>query len=245
MPPPAPSSGAAYGRGPIVLVFDDLHNAHDESLDLLGYLIDELHGPVLFLCLARPEMIARRDAWKKHGPSRHKIVELSPLGETDAARVMEELLAPCAEAEGTEELVEGACTLAGGNPALLERMVHIFHDMGVIEVKDDFSEVEQWTVHVERLGEVKLPLTVDDAIQARIAALAPHERNLLERAATMGGVFWLGGLLSIARLDAKAPDLWTSDGSSRSATTSSRCRTARSPTTRSTRSSTTSSASAC
>src|SRR4029077_12579306 len=30
-----------------------------------------------------------------------------------------------------------------------------------------------------------------------------------ERAATMGSVFWLGGLLAIARLDAPAPDVWT------------------------------------
>src|SRR6185295_15193909 len=103
----------------------------------------------------------------------HAVVELSHLTETDSARVMEELLAPCGEAEGLDELVEGACTLAGGNPALLERMVHIFQDMGVVEVKDEFAEVEQWAIHVDRLSEVRLPLTVEDAIQARIGALAP------------------------------------------------------------------------
>ena len=59
------------------------------------------------------------------------------------------------------------------------------------------------------LGEVRLPLTVEDAIQARIAALATPERNLLERAATMGSVFWVGGLLAIARLDSSAPDMWS------------------------------------
>jgi len=200
---------AASAQGPIVLVFDDLHNSHDESLDLLGYLVDTIEAPVLVLCLARPDMIARRDDWGKHRGNRHKIVELSPLSETDSARVVEELLAPCGEAEGIEDLVEAACTLAGGNPALLERMVQIFHDMGVIVVQDEFAEVESWAVHVERLAEVKLPLTVEDAIQARIAALAPHERDLLERAATMGSVFWLGGILAIARLDVRAPDIWS------------------------------------
>jgi tetratricopeptide (TPR) repeat protein len=196
-------------RGPSVLVFDDLHHAHDESLDLLGHLTDTLDGPVLVLCLARPEMVARRDDWAKHGGVRHKFVELSPLSETDSARVMEELLVPCGEVEGLEELVDAACTLAGGNPALLERMVHIFHDMGVIEVKDEFAEVEGWAIHPERLSEVKLPLTVEDAIQARIAALAPNERDLLERAAMMGSVFWLGGLLAMARLDVNGPDVWS------------------------------------
>jgi tetratricopeptide (TPR) repeat protein len=122
---------------------------------------------------------------------------------------MAELLLPCGDAEGTAELVDAACTLAGGNPALLERMVHIFHDMGVIEANDDFAENEVWSIHIERLSEVKLPLTVEDAIQARIGALAPRERDLLERAAMMGSVFWLGGLLAMARLDAKVPDVWS------------------------------------
>lgn len=199
------------GTGPIVLVFDDLQWAHDDSLDLLGYLLDALDAPVLLLCLARPELVARRDEWQKHGGARHSLVELSPLSDTDAARVMEELLAPCGDVPGVEDLVDAACTLAGGNPTLLERMVRIFHDMGVVEVQDEFAEVERWLVHLDRLGEVKLPLTVEDAIQARIAALSPKERDLLERAATMGSVFWLGGLIAIARLDAKAPDVWSPD----------------------------------
>jgi tetratricopeptide (TPR) repeat protein len=196
-------------HGPIVLVFDDLHFAHEESLDLLENLIGTIDAPILMLCLARPDMIAKRDGWAKHGGARHKLVELSPLTETDSARVMEDLLAPCGDAEGIEDLVDAACTLAGGNPALLERMVRIFHDMAVVEVKDEFAEVETWTIHLDRIAEVRLPLTVDDAIQSRIAALAPPERDLLERAATMGSVFWLGGLLAIARLDSSAPDMWS------------------------------------
>ncbi|MDB5216334.1 MAG: Adenylate cyclase [Myxococcaceae bacterium] len=199
----------AQAQGPIVLVFDDLHFAHDESLDLLENLIGAIDAPVLMLCLARPDMIAKRDGWAKHGGARHKIVDLSPLSDTDSARVMEDLLAPCGDAEGIEDLVDAACTLAGGNPALLERMVRIFHDMQVVEVKDEFAEVETWIIHLDRIAEVRLPLTVDDAIQARIAALAPPERDLLERAATMGSVFWLGGLLAIARLDSSAPDMWS------------------------------------
>jgi len=205
-------SSSGLARGPSVLVFDDLHHADDESLDLLAHLTDTLDAPILVVCLARPEMVARRDEWAKHGrSSRHKLVELSPLSETDSARVMEQLLLPCAEAEGSEELVDAACTLARGNPALLERMVHIFHDMGVIEVKDEFAEEEGWAIHLDRLSAVKLPLTVEDAIQARIAALAPHERVLLERAAMMGSVFWLGGLLAMARLDVNGPDVWSRD----------------------------------
>lgn len=211
--PAPPASGAApraaRQRVPSVLVFDDLQFAHGESLDLIAHLADTLDAPVLLLCLTRPEMLAERDDWAKHGGARHRVIELSPVSETDAARIMEQLLSPCGDDEDLEELVEAACTLAGGNPALLERMVRVFLDMGVIEVEDELAAAEVWKVHIERLAEVELPLTVEDAIAARIAALRPHERNLLERAAMMGSVFWLGGLLAMARLDAAAPDVWT------------------------------------
>ena len=193
---------------PSVLLFDDLHHAQVESLDLLAHLADTLRAPILVLCLARPEMIARRDDWTRHGGARHKLIELAPLGDDDSARVMEELLEPCGEDANVGDLVDAACTLAGGNPALLERMVRIFHDMGVLEVTNAFAEVETWTVHPERIEGVSLPLTVEDAIQARIGALAAHERDLLERASMMGSVFWLGGLLSMSRIDARVPDVW-------------------------------------
>ena len=43
-------------RGPIVLVFDDLHGAHHDSLDLLAYLIETLRAPILLVCIGRPEL---------------------------------------------------------------------------------------------------------------------------------------------------------------------------------------------
>ena len=209
----SPSAFAAAGGqrgGPIVLVFDDLHAAHDDSLDLLAYLIESVRAPILLVCIGRPELLARRDGWAKHGGESHKVIDLAPLSDTDAAAVMHELLSACGDEPAVEDLVEAACTLAGGNPALLERMVRIFLDMGVLESVDELAEVEQWRIHVDRLAEVRLPMTVEDAVQARIAALTVEERATLEHAATMGSVFWLGGLLSIRRLDVPTPTIWSS-----------------------------------
>ncbi|HEY8040477.1 MAG TPA: tetratricopeptide repeat protein [Polyangiaceae bacterium] len=198
---------AGKGAEPLVLVFDDLQWAHDDSLELLSYLVDGLRGPIVLLCMARPEMLARRDGWRKLGAERHAVVELPPLGDVESAAVMQDLLSPCGEAPEVEELVDEAVTLAGGNPALLEQIVRIYHDTGVLEVTDDFED-ERWNVHAEKLDSVKLPLSVEDAVQARIAALAPEERDLLERAAAMGGVFWLGGLVAIHRQTESPPEVW-------------------------------------
>ena len=196
-------------RAPCVLVFDDLQHAHDESLDLLGRLLDTLDAPILIVCIARPEMVARRDDWARPGAKRHKLIELRPLTEEESEDIMFELLEPCGDVPGVDELTDAATALAAGNPALLERMVVLFQDMHVIAQKDPLVEHSAWQIHLDRLAQVKVPLTVDDAIQARIGALAHHERDLLEHAAMMGSVFWLGGLVAMARLDTPVPDVWT------------------------------------
>jgi tetratricopeptide (TPR) repeat protein len=199
---------AAKGGDPPVLVFDDLQWAHDDSLDLLSSLVDTLNGPLLLVCIGRPEALARRDGWRRYGGERHTLVELSPLNDADAAAVMHDLLSPCADSEeGLGQLVDEAVALASGNPALLEQIVRVYHETGVLVATDDFVE-ERWSVHPERLGEVRLPLSVQDAVQARIAALAPEECEILERAAAMGGVFWLGGLVAIRRQRASPPEVW-------------------------------------
>jgi tetratricopeptide (TPR) repeat protein len=135
------------------------------------------------------------------------MLELAPLSDVDSAAVMQDLLTPCGDSPAVEELIDEAVTLAGGNPALLEQIVRIYHDAGVLEVADDFED-ERWNVHAEKLDQVQLPLTVQDAVQARIAALAPEERGLLERAAAMGGVFWLGALVAIRRQSEPPPEIW-------------------------------------
>jgi tetratricopeptide (TPR) repeat protein/type II secretory pathway predicted ATPase ExeA len=198
---------ANKGTDPPVLVFDDLQFSHDDSLELLASLVDTLRAPILLVCIARPELLVRRDGWRHHGGERHTVIELPPLGDVDAAAVMHDLLSPCGEPQELDELVEEAVTLAAGNPALLEQIVRVYHDSGVLEATSNFED-EHWTIHPERLGSVKLPLSVQDAVQARIAALAPVERDLLERAAAMGGVFWLGGLLATRRQGRLSPEAW-------------------------------------
>jgi len=198
---------AGKADDPLVLVFDDLQWAHDDSLELLAYLVESLRGPILLVCITRPEMLARRDGWRRFGNDRHVELELGPLSDDDASAVVRDLLAPCGSAPGIAELVETGVTLAGGNPALLEQIVRIYHETGVLVATDDFDD-ERWTVHADKLAQVRLPFTVQDAVAARIASLDAKDRELLERAAAMGGVFWLGGLVALDRQSQAPPDVW-------------------------------------
>jgi tetratricopeptide (TPR) repeat protein len=188
-------------------VFDDLQNAHDDSLALLRYLLEYLQGPVLVVCAARPELISRYEDWDRVGEDRHELCELVALDDADAAAMMEALLAPCNGR--VERLVESACAFAGGNPAMLEQMVRIYHDVGVLTEVGALSSAPEWQVNLDRLSSARLPMTIDDAVTARITALDHEEKRMLEYASVMGSVFWRGGFIALARADEDAPDFWT------------------------------------
>jgi len=202
-------------RGVLTIVLEDLHHAHDDTLDIVEYLGAHVQAPMLLLVTARPELSAQRAGFAAALGSRHVPLEVGPLPDMDAERMMEQLLAPVAAGGGEvpTELVESAVDMAGGNPALLERMVRILHDSGVLSAEDvptddpDIHE-ERWRVNLDLLSEVQLPMTVQDAVNARIAALSTEERGLLEKAATMGSVFWLGGLVVMSRIQLRSPEIW-------------------------------------
>ncbi|MBN1612679.1 MAG: tetratricopeptide repeat protein [Polyangiaceae bacterium] len=194
-------------RSPLCIFMDDLHTADDDSLELLCHLFEHLSGPILILCAARAELLSRCEGWSGFGADRHEVIELRPLDDQDSARLMTTLLGPCEDGV-PEPLVEAGAALAGGVPGLLEQMVRIFHDTGVLEERTGELEQPRWKVNIDRLASARLPLNVQDAIATRIGALSPPDRRVLEHAAAMGSVFWLGGLLALSRMDREAPELW-------------------------------------
>ncbi len=196
-------------KAPIVLAFEDLHFAADEALDLLHFLITQIAGaPVLIVCVARPDLFARRSHFTDDPSGRHTRLELAPLAAEDVEALATSLLGraapPANDPQALDDVIGSAVDMAGGNPFLLEQMVRIFLQNGTLEDQADGS----WRIHPDRLASAQLPLTVDDAVQARIAALSPRERKLLESAATVGSVFWLGALVAMGRLDRRAPEIW-------------------------------------
>lgn len=196
-------------KSPVCLVFDALHATDEDSVELLHYLVENLRGRVLVICAARPEFLGRHPEWTGYAGERHRLIELGPVSDEESVAIMRALLARC-QGGPPPRLVEAGVSMAGGTPGLLEHMVRVFRDAGVLK-EDPERPSAGWRVDLDRLANARLPLTVEDAVAVRIAALAAHERRLLEHAAAMGSVFWLGGLIALGRIDREAPELWTED----------------------------------
>lgn len=198
---------ADAARGPLVLVVEDLHLADADSLDLLAYLIQSVSGRVLIIATAGREILALRGDWDATYGGRHEVLELEPMSPETAAEMIRRMLRRC-EGGVPEALVDAGVRAAGGNPGHLGQMVRSYHDSGVLEEARGADGQPVWRVNLERLSTVRLPMTVEDAVALRISALSASERRVLEHAAAMGAVFWLGGLVALGRLDREPPELW-------------------------------------
>jgi class 3 adenylate cyclase/tetratricopeptide (TPR) repeat protein len=159
----------------LVVCIEDVHWAQPAFLDLLEYLVGWCRdAAILLLCLARPELLDVRPRWP--GAS----VTLAPLTDAESATLLDELadewpLTPAARAQIAEA--------AEGNPLFLEQMVAM--------LADGASKPE-------------LPPTIQALLAARLEALEPAERAILERAAVVGRDFTRGAVAALADGDTSA-----------------------------------------
>jgi class 3 adenylate cyclase len=175
--------GLAAAR-PSVLVFEDLHWADEALLAFLEYLAEWSQGvPLLVLCTARPELYERRPGWGAGQRNAHTI-NLSPLSDQEAAELVSHLIASTVL---SQELERAILERAGGNPLYAEEFVRLLVDRGL----------EQG----DGLAEAALPESLQALIAARLDTLSPERKSLLQDAAVLGKVFWVGALAEIGGRD--------------------------------------------
>ena len=185
-------------NGPIVLVLDDMQWADPEMLELVTELTGGLAGsPVVLIAATRPEMLVRAAGWGEGGID-HMRIDLRNLEGDDAEQMYRNLLSRVQHIPA--DIVEGAVEITGGNPAFLEQLVRLYLENGAIDASG-----AQWQLDPDRAADTELPISIDEAIEARIAALGIEERELLEKAAVFGNVFWVSAVIAMTRLEQPAP----------------------------------------
>jgi len=161
---------------PTLLVFEDIHWADGPQLDLLEYLAMHVRDvPVLFLALARSELLEVRPGWGS-GILGHTAIPLEPLSPVDAASIASYLLSGGGDLSSVERLVD----VAEGNPLFIEELAASLLDRGPSD---------------------ELPTTVRAAVASRIDALPADARATLLAASVVGKHFWRGVLRSLDDLE--------------------------------------------
>jgi predicted ATPase/class 3 adenylate cyclase len=165
---------------PLVLVFEDLHWADDGLLDFVDHLAEWVSGvPMLLVGTARPELLERRPGWGG-GKRNATTLSIGSLSEEETARLLGSLLdQTLLPAEVQAQVLHRA----EGNPLYAEEYVRMLQDRGFL-----VRGASGW--QLERSEELPLPETVQGMIAARLDALTPSEKELVQDAAVLGKVFW-------------------------------------------------------
>jgi class 3 adenylate cyclase/tetratricopeptide (TPR) repeat protein len=176
-------------RRPLVVVFDDIHWGEQTFLDLLEYLADWIRsGPVLLLCLARPELLDVRPGWMSGKPNATQT-PLRPLTGSETDGLITNLL-------GGAELVAAArsriAEVAEGNPLFVEQTLRMLVDDGLLQPAPG-----RWTV-VGDLSDITIPPTIHGLLAARLDRLDAEERGVIERASIIGRTFWWSAVTELS-----------------------------------------------
>ena len=183
---------AVARQKPVIILMDDLHWADAGTLEFIGSLMRLCENDTLMIvCAARPIFYEREPAWGADW-SNHLRLEINPLALEDGRILIYELLRrlPTIPA-AVQDLLLGN---SDGNPYYLEELIKMLIEQSVIMTGE-----HAWQVNPERLQNVKIPSTLAGVLQARLDRLAPAERNLIQRAAVVGRVFWDEALVAMAQ----------------------------------------------
>ena len=175
---------ALAGRGPTVLVFEDLHWADDRMIrfvELIGATVRDV--PLLVVCTARPELVDREPTWAGAVPGMLSI-SLTPLRDDSIATLYEQMFA---EAHFPPELLAPLVELADGIPLYAHEYGRMLVERGTLRRSED-----TWTM--EPSAELPMPRSVHAVIANRIDLLDPAERAVLQAAAVVGPRFWPGAV---------------------------------------------------
>jgi len=179
---------------PVVMVFEDLQWADSGLLSFVDHLVEWSRGVSIYVvALARPELLETRPDWGA-GKRNFTSLALEPL--TPAA--MHGLLAglvPGLPPDAAARIV----ARADGVPLYAVEIVRMLVTQGSLEVADGVYRP------VGDLADLAVPDTLHSLIAARLDALDPADRAMLQAAAVLGHSFTVDGLAAVASLE--SPDV--------------------------------------
>ena len=156
---------------PLIVLFDDIHDAAPTFLELLDHLVESSKRvPIVLVCSARHELLEEHPDWE--GKPGTATIKLEPLTAADAETFIDRLLGETAVPDEVRRRVVEA---AEGNPLYVEQMVRMLADERVGSASD--------------MAEFNVPPSIQALIAARLDLLSREERAIVEPASVIGLVF--------------------------------------------------------
>lgn len=172
-------------EAPTVLVLEDIHWADSASLEVVEYLLRQCaYQRLLILTLTRQRLFEQRPTWAHQ--LQHTRLNLTPLSSEHTRALAADILRSVATIpDEFYELIEAR---AEGNPFYVEEIIKMFIEDEVIVPNAEANG--PWHIRLERLANWRIPPTLTGVLQARLDLLPAPEKDIAQRAAVLGRIFW-------------------------------------------------------
>ncbi len=162
-------------QAPLVVVFDDIQWGEETFLDLVeSTALLWAGGPLLLLCMARPEFVEQRPGWPG-------TLRLEPLPVKQADELIGDQV--------SGELRERIAHAAGGNPLFISEMLAMAAEDGDVEVPPTLKAL--LAARLDQLDEAERRVLERGSVEGEIfhrggvQALAPEETQVTTRLAAL------------------------------------------------------------
>jgi tetratricopeptide (TPR) repeat protein len=190
---------------PLLVLLDDIDLAEPDAIAVLEVLLGA-QAPVAFIASGQEafaETVTRfADA---------ELAKIQPLTEAEVSELAIALIPGLIDTP--EPFVSALTHRSRGNAGALKELIQALQERQLFR-----ATATGWQVDLEKLERGDLPLTMADAIRARLSVLEPFELLVMQHASVVGEMFWDGALLAIQRserershVDADPIRLWTED----------------------------------
>lgn len=180
---------------PLLVLLDNMHATEEDGWKLVEAMLGA-SGPIAIVMAGAPPLATRAESLP--APGGLVVGPIEPMGEADIATFVQVLLPSLADAP--EPLVAALAHRSGGNPSATRELVFALLEAGL------FTRGPTGLVaDVAKLESGQLPVTMEDAVRARLARLDSLEHATVERASVMGEVFLDRCLLAQMRSERRAP----------------------------------------
>lgn len=162
---------AILSERPVVIVVSDVHWADQALLELAERLLVSLQREP-FVIIATTRWSGDDERWVAQTGRHNTVVcNLLPLDRGATARLAAALLGTDVSAELADDLYERS----GGNPFFLEELVNLLSESAAGPAPDDTGPLR-----------TELPGTLRGLVSARLDALTPEQRGMVQDAAVIG-----------------------------------------------------------
>lgn len=185
--------------GPLVCCLENLELSGPETVNLLHYLAAGLSSsPVVILGTARDSLYERHPSFGE-GDVPLVRIDLGALTDTEAQDLMREL---CKPLDGVPRRLLDHAVALRASPRAMYELVRLLLESEVIVRSGSMS----WRIDEAALGRMKLPDTYEEVVAARLRVMDASERDIIDRAAVVGEVFWLDAVVALLRVAMTADD---------------------------------------